>query len=123
MVEVVEFFLRKEFTVIDLGNNLLRFGLWDSYVDWQKIFKSPNYYLENIKSDEDIEMEFISAMSDAVRAKFPSENVEFDVRKEYKTVVRQGLKSKEALNRAMEQHAKYALVKKMFTMLGHLLIY
>lgn len=98
---------KKEFTVIDLGNNLLRFGLWDSYVDWQKIFKSPNYYLENIKSDEDIEMEFISAMSDAVRAKFPkSENVEFDVRKEYKTVVRQGLKSKEALNRAMEQHAK-----------------
>ena len=37
---------KDEFTIIDLGNNALRFGLWNNPVDWQHIFRSPEYYLE-----------------------------------------------------------------------------
>jgi type I site-specific restriction endonuclease len=36
------------FTVIDLGNNAARFGLWSEPVNWQHIFKSPEFYLENL---------------------------------------------------------------------------
>ena len=35
---------KKEFTVIDLGNNLNRFGLWDAPVDWTSIFRTPELY-------------------------------------------------------------------------------
>jgi superfamily II DNA or RNA helicase len=37
------------FTVIDLGNNAARFGLWSEPVNWQHIFKSPEFYLENLR--------------------------------------------------------------------------
>jgi hypothetical protein len=41
------------FTVIDLGNNAARFGLWSEPVNWQHIFKSPEFYLENLRDDRD----------------------------------------------------------------------
>jgi len=31
---------KKTFDVVDLGNNAARFGLWDSEIDWQKIFRN-----------------------------------------------------------------------------------
>ena len=34
---------KKEFVVIDLGNNARRFGLWDAHINWHDIFKSPNH--------------------------------------------------------------------------------
>jgi hypothetical protein len=37
------------FTVIDLGNNAARFV--DEPVNWQHIFKSPEFYLENLRDD------------------------------------------------------------------------
>jgi hypothetical protein len=45
------------FTVIDLGNNAARFGLWR--VNWQHIFKSPKFYLENLRDDTEIELYFL----------------------------------------------------------------
>ena len=49
---------KEEFTVIDLGNNAARFGLWSAPVDWKQIFRSPDYFLENLVSDEEIEQNF-----------------------------------------------------------------
>jgi type I site-specific restriction endonuclease len=43
--------IKTNFTVIDLGNNAARFGLWSEPVDWQHIFKSPEFYLENLRDD------------------------------------------------------------------------
>jgi len=40
---------KKEFTIIDLGNNAARFGLWYARVDWQHIFKSTEIYFENLR--------------------------------------------------------------------------
>lgn len=98
---------KKEFTVIDLGNNIARFGRWDAPVDWQEIFHFPDFFLENIKNDEDIEREFVYQMPDELKAKFSkSSNLEFDVKEEYKKVFAQGLKSKTVLERSIEQHAK-----------------
>ena len=36
---------KKSFTIVDLGNNVLRFGPWNESVDWNHIFKYPEMYL------------------------------------------------------------------------------
>ncbi len=97
---------KSEFSVIDLGNNVARFGMWSAPIDWQEIFHFPDFYLENIKNDEDIEREFIYEMPDALRQEFSkSETIEFNVKEEYKKIFAQGLKSKTVLERSIEQHA------------------
>ena len=37
---------KEEFTVVDMGNNIARFGMWNAPVDWQEIFHFPDFYLE-----------------------------------------------------------------------------
>jgi hypothetical protein len=98
---------KEEFTVVDLGNNLARFGPWDSPVNWQDIFHFPDFYLENIRSDEDIEREFVYEMPASLRSKFSnSDQIDFDVKQVYKEVFAEGKKSKEVLERSIEQHAR-----------------
>ncbi|MDC6364642.1 MULTISPECIES: DEAD/DEAH box helicase [Flavobacteriaceae] len=98
---------KDEFSVIDMGNNIARFGPWDSPVDWQEIFHFPDFYLENIKNDEEIERDFVYEMPDELKAKFSkSQNIFFDVKEEYKKIFAQGRKSKEVLEKSIEQHAQ-----------------
>jgi hypothetical protein len=98
---------KDEFTVVDLGNNVVRFGMWDAPIDWQEIFHFPDFYLENIKNDEDIEREFIYEMPPELKSKFAnSEQIHFNIKEEYKKVFAQGLKSKTVLERSIEQHAQ-----------------
>ncbi len=98
---------KDEFTVVDLGNNMARFGMWDAPIDWQEIFHFPDFYLENIKNDEDIEREFVYEMPQELRAKFSKSTVlDFDVKQEYKKIFAQGLRSKVVLERSIEQHAQ-----------------
>src|SRR5690606_34475044 len=61
---------KKSFTVLDLGNNAVRFGPWEQPVDWQHIFKYPDLYLENLRNDEDIERDFVYVMPDSIKARF-----------------------------------------------------
>ncbi|NAS31830.1 DEAD/DEAH box helicase family protein [Flavobacteriaceae bacterium R38] len=98
---------KEEFSIIDLGNNVARFGAWDAPIDWQEIFYSPDYFLENIRNDEEIERNFVYEMPPALREKFSkSEVVSFDIKAAYKEVVRQGLSSKKTLEQSLEQHAQ-----------------
>ena len=95
------------FSVLDLGNNVNRFGLWTSDVDWHLIFKNPSYYLDNLVSDEDIERRFKYVMPEEVRIQFKnSKNIEFDIKEEYSKVTNNGLKSKVVLEKSIAQHAK-----------------
>ncbi|MAN28767.1 MULTISPECIES: DEAD/DEAH box helicase [Mesonia] len=98
---------KDEFNVIDLGNNAARFGLWDAPVDWHLIFKNPDYFLENIVSDEDIEREFKYRMPEEVRELFKNtENIDFDIKEEYESAVNNGEKSKMVLEKSIDQHAQ-----------------
>jgi len=98
---------KDEFTVVDLGNNIARFGMWDAPIDWQEIFHFPDFYLENIKNDEDIEREFVYEMPSELRKKFAkSSSIDFDIKAEYKKIFAQGLRSKTVLERSIEQHAQ-----------------
>lgn len=98
---------KDEFTVIDLGNNAARFGLWSAPVDWKQIFRSPDYFLENLVSDEEIEQNFRYEMPPELRKKFAkSEDVFFDVEAEYDDIISKGLKSKTVLERSLDQHTR-----------------
>lgn len=98
---------KKEFTIIDLGNNAARFGLWNEPVNWQHIFKSPELYLENLREDAEIEMNFRYTMPAAVRALFANTpDVSFDVDEEHRMAMASGQKSKVVFERSLQQHAR-----------------
>jgi type I site-specific restriction endonuclease len=95
------------FTVIDLGNNMSRFGLWTSDIDWYLIFRNPNYYLDNLITDDEIERKFRYVMPDDLRQKFANtEDIDFDVKEEYIESTKSNYKSKVVLEKSIEQHAK-----------------
>ena len=97
---------KSDFTVIDLGNNAARFGLWNEPIDWQHIFKSPEYYLENLRDDVDIELHFKYQMPPELRAKFKNTlDISFDVDAEHKDAITKNLRSKIVLEKSLAQHA------------------
>ena len=101
---------KDKFTVIDMGNNVARFGMWDAPIDWKEIFHFPDFYLENIRNDEEIERDFVYEMPDDLRAQFSkSSNLSFDVKAEYKKVFAEGKKSKLVLERSIDQHARICI--------------
>lgn len=97
---------KSKFTVIDLGNNMYRFGPWGADLDWQAIFKSPNFYIDRIKDDEEIEGVFKHDLSDEIKEEFPkSENTYFDIKTTYKDATFAGKSSKVVLEQSIEHHA------------------
>ena len=97
---------KKTFEVVDLGNNAARFGLWSADVDWQKIFRSPQYFLQNIITDDEIERNFKYVMPEEIRTRFSkTEAVYFDIKEENKKIVKEGLRTSVVLDRAIDQHA------------------
>ncbi len=102
--------LKDNFTVIDLGNNALRFGLWNNPVDWQHIFKSPEYYLESLRDDAEIEYNFKYKMPEVIRNKFAkSQEISMDIENEFKKVISKNRRSKEVLEKSIQQHALMCL--------------
>lgn len=98
---------KKAFTIIDLGNNSRRFGLWEAAVDWYEIFRAPDRFLLNIVSDELIERDIPYIMPQDLRERLSnSEGLDFDMSLEYKRVMDRGERSKKAILNAIEQHAR-----------------
>lgn len=97
---------KSKFTVIDLGNNMYRFGPWGADLDWVSIFKSPNYYMDRIQDDEEIESAFRHELSDEIKEEFKnSEETYFDIKKTYEQATYAGESSKVVLERSIAQHA------------------
>lgn len=98
---------KKTFSVIDLGNNLHRFGLWDSPVDWYHIFQAPHQYYDDLKSDEVIERQFIYEMPDDLKAKFSkSVDIKLNIKAEYDHAMSMGMHSKIVIQKSIDQHCK-----------------
>lgn len=97
---------KSTFTVIDLGNNFYRFGPWGAPLNWQKVFKSPDFYLDAIISDEEIESNFNYEMPEAIKIKFAnSESLEYNIRDVYKQYVKEGKSTKGVLEESIRHHA------------------
>jgi superfamily II DNA or RNA helicase len=98
---------KKEFMVIDLGNNLNRFGLWDGPIDWEAIFKSPESYLLGIRSDEEIEASYKYIMPDELREKFSkSAVIDMDIRAEHTLALSRRQRPKVVIEKSIEQHVR-----------------
>jgi superfamily II DNA or RNA helicase len=96
---------KKEFTVIDLGNNVSRFGFWDDAIDWLHIFRYPEIHLQNIRSDEEIELGFKYVMPEDLRAHFPkSSEIDFDVRAEHDEALRLHHRPRVVIDKSIQQH-------------------
>ncbi|RIA09683.1 superfamily II DNA or RNA helicase [Flavobacteriaceae bacterium MAR_2010_72] len=101
---------KNSFLVLDLGNNVVRFGPWDQSVDWQHIFKYPDLYLDNLRNDEEIERDFVYVMPDSLKKRFKaSKCTEFDVKAVYQEVLSEGHKSIVAIERSIEHHSKICI--------------
>ena len=101
---------KSTFDVIDLGNNAARFGLWDSEIDWQKIFRNPMQFLESLITDDEIERRFRYVMPDELRAMFSkSEEVLFNINAAYDETIKTREKSSVVIDKAIDQHAKIIL--------------
>jgi len=97
---------KSTFTVVDLGNNFYRFGSWGANLDWQRMFKAPEYYLDAIPSDDEIESTFKYELPAAVKSQFSkSSNLYFDIKEEYLNSIRTGKSSKKVLEKSIIHHA------------------
>ncbi len=98
---------KQSFNIIDLGNNTVRFGLWNSHVDWHLIFQSPDFYYESLISDEEIERNFKYVLPTEVRSKFAnSEDIDYDVEAAYAETKKNNLRGMTVLEQSLEQHAR-----------------
>ncbi|MEO8146903.1 MAG: DEAD/DEAH box helicase family protein [Bacteroidia bacterium] len=96
---------KKEFTVIDLGNNMKRFGMWEGDIDWMSIFRSPELHLAGIWGDEEIERSFKYEMPEELRNKFSkSLSIDFNVKEEHKQAISQHHRPRVVIDRSIAQH-------------------
>lgn len=101
---------KSTFTVVDLGNNFHRFGPWAANLDWQRMFTAPDYYLDAILSDEEIESNFRYELPTEIKKEFSnSTELYFDMRKEYRDAIKAGESSKKVLERSIKHHAKMCI--------------
>ena len=101
---------KKTFRVLDLGNNVARFGVWGTPLDWSKIFRKPDVYLNGLKSDEEIERGFVYQLPEKVREKFSKTvDVTFNIAKRYSTAIENGEKSNIVLEESLAQHLKMCI--------------
>ena len=101
---------KKTFNVIDLGNNFHRFGEWGANLDWQRMFKAPDYYLDAILSDEEIESNFRYELPHDIKEEFSkSSDLYFDVKKEYLDTIKARESSKKVLEKSIKHHAKMCI--------------
>jgi superfamily II DNA or RNA helicase len=101
---------KTKFTVIDLGNNLRRFGYWEGKIDWMSIFKNPELHLESILSYDVIERNYKYVMPDKVRSKFSkSSSIDFDVKEEHEQARNKRERSIVVIERSIAQHVKMCI--------------
>ena len=94
---------KKQFSIIDLGNNTERFGNWNDPIDWQYVFDHPEEFYERMSSQTTYEAHSISS---ELRASFPNTlELSFDVEKAHHTAIEQHQKPKIVIRDSIRQHA------------------
>lgn len=98
---------KKTFTIIDLGNNIDRFGEWREPLDWQLIFDRPELFYETMRSHAAQEAHTVSS---DLRSKFPNTlQLSFDIQEAYQRAVSEGQRSIIVIRDAIRQHAKMCM--------------
>jgi len=97
---------KDKFKLIDLGNNVRRFGLWQDYLNWNDAFRFPDRFLESRLSEaEDIEFEVEYEFNRKAQELFDVEKIEdFNIKEVYYECIDNGLKGKEAVEKSLDNH-------------------
>ena len=94
---------KEHFSIIDLGNNALRLGYWQDYIDWNDVFNYPIKYIDR-DYEKDIE-ERIYVMPDDIKQRFKNiSDEDFDVKEVYKYCMKNGIRPKKVLEESTENH-------------------
>ena len=98
---------KKHFTIIDLGNNVERLGLWQDYINWQDIFLYPDKYFEKINDrDNQLMVDYHYERPDWLNDLFANNDPadEFHMKKTYNRLLEEGEKPKKAVDESIENH-------------------
>lgn len=97
---------KDRFKVIDLGNNVRRFGFWQDYLNWQDAFRFPDRFLESKLSEEDdLEFEVEFEFPRGAEEIFDIDHLmNFDIKEVYYECVDNGDKGKKAIDLSLDNH-------------------
>ncbi|ASS48800.1 MAG: DEAD/DEAH box helicase [Candidatus Fluviicola riflensis] len=99
---------KEKFKLIDLGNNVRRFGIWQDYINWHDAFRFPDRFLESRLSEDDdlefeVEFEFPKHMEELVDTNFLEA---FSMRDVYYECLDKGDKGKQAVDMSLKNHCE-----------------
>lgn len=97
---------KDQFTIIDLGNNARRLGLWQDYIDWQDVFVNPERFLEHlVEREEKLDKGLMYVLPEEVKLNFPkTDTFDFDMEEEYYFLLSKGKKTIEAIDLSVDDH-------------------
>lgn len=102
---------KSTFKVIDLGNNVRRFGYWQDYINWQDAFRFPDRFLESRLSEgDDIEFEIEFEFNRFLKERLNTDLLDkFEMKEVYYACLDKGEKGKTAVELSMENHFEVIL--------------
>jgi superfamily II DNA or RNA helicase len=94
------------FKLIDLGNNVRRFGIWQDYINWQDAFKFPDRFLESrLTESDDIEFEVEYEFPKGLKERLDVKKLDsFNMRNVYYECIDNNQKGKIAVDQSLENH-------------------
>ncbi len=97
---------KDSFTIIDLGNNAKRLGLWQDFIDWQDVFVNPEKFLEHlVEREEKLSKGLMYKLPDEVKEQFPNtSDFSFDMEKEYHKLLSRATKTTAAIDLSIDDH-------------------
>jgi superfamily II DNA or RNA helicase len=106
---------KSQFKLIDLGNNVRRFGYWQDYINWQDAFRFPDRFLESRLSEgDDVEFEVEYEFNRLHKERIDVAHLEsFCIKEAYYACLDRGEKGKNAVDISLENH--YEAVMKTAT--------
>jgi superfamily II DNA or RNA helicase len=97
---------KDNFNIIDLGNNVRRFGYWQDYINWQDAFRFPDRFLESRVSElEDMEFEIEFEFPKGFEKLIDTEYLEkFNIKQVYYDLIERSEKGKKAIDLSLINH-------------------
>jgi superfamily II DNA or RNA helicase len=97
---------KSQFKLIDLGNNVRRFGIWQDYINWQDAFKFPDRFLESrLSESDDVEFEVEYEFPKGLKERLDTEKLDsFNMRDIYAECLDSNRKGKVAVDLSLQNH-------------------
>jgi superfamily II DNA or RNA helicase len=97
---------KNQFNIIDLGNNVRRFGFWQDFINWHDAFRFPDRFLESRISElEDMEFEIEFEFPKGYSKMLNTSILEgFNIKENYYECLDRGEKGKNAVDNSLENH-------------------